>query len=290
MCRPYPARARPVLITPHESSAMPIRTKSRSSGAAVLSALLTLTAAAAPAQAVAPIRTAAQEATAPKFVQLKRGGKIEVGGICIDIMRAIERVEPDIRFVGDQMWLPFARLLASLAAGELDAACGLLRTDQRQAQFDYLDPALMRVDYRLVVRVDDPIQPEQWDDVRKLGLQGRILVIHGYGIATVLERLGGLSIDAGARDASANLDKLVAGRGRFYIDRSPGIETSIARHGLQGKVKLLPTVMHSERLYMVLSKRLDPALREKIRRAIARLDADGELSVLARKWAAPPSP
>jgi len=80
--------------------------------------------------------------------------------------RAIERVEPDIRFVGDQKWQPFARLLASLTAGELDA------------------------------------------------------VTHGYGIVSVLDGLGGLQIDAGARDANANLDKLVAGRGRFYIGAS----------------------------------------------------------------------
>src|SRR5471032_2037642 len=109
---------------------MLIRAKPGPRGHAVLSALLMLSAV-APAQAGAPIRVAAQEATAPKFVQLKRNGRIEIGGICIDIMRAIERVEPDISFVGDQRWQPFPRLLASLAAGELDAACGLLQTDQR---------------------------------------------------------------------------------------------------------------------------------------------------------------
>lgn len=239
-----------------------------------------------PAQAGASIRVAAQEATAPKFVQLKRDGRVEVGGICVDIFRAIERAEPGIGFVGDQTWQPFARLLASLAAGELDAACGLLRTDQRQSRFDYIEPALMSVNYHLVVRADDPVRPEHWDDVRKLGEQGLILAIHGYGIVTVLERMGGLRIDAGGRDASVNLDKLLAGRGRFYVDRSPGIESSISRAELQGKVKLLPTVMHSEQLYMVVSRKLDPELREKIRRAIARLDADGELTALVRKWAA----
>lgn len=237
-----------------------------------------------PAAAITEIRTAAQEATEPKFVVLPQGGKPVVGGLCIDIMRAIERVAPDLKFVGDQAWEPLVRVEAGVANGTLDCACGFLRNSQREARFNYIEPPLFPVNYHLVVRADDDLQVNSWDDVRRLGDQGTILVINGFGMIKRLHDIGGLKIDSGAMDSKTNLEKLLAGRGRFYIHRSPGIVAEIAKAGMHGKVRILPTVIHSEKFHMVTSRSLAPATVERMRKAIAQLEKTGELKRLLEKW------
>lgn len=239
--------------------------------------------AAAPLHA-AEIRTAAQEATTPKFTPLYPDRKTPIGGLCVDIMRAIERIDPDLAFVGDQTWQPLVRVEAGVAHGQLDAACGFLRTREREAKFTYIDPPLYSMNYFLAVRADDTVQVGNWDDVRQLGDQGTVLVAHGFGIIRQLEKMGGLKIDSGGRDAESNLAKLVAGRGRFFIHRSPGIQHEITRAGMQGKVRVLPAAMHTENFYMVVSKKLPVATCEKIRNAIIRLNANGEIARLLSQW------
>jgi polar amino acid transport system substrate-binding protein len=234
--------------------------------------------------ALTEIRTVAQEATEPKFVVLKQSGKTSVGGLCIDIMRAIERVAPDLKFVGDQNWEPLVRVEAGVANNTLDAACGFLRNSLREAKFNYIEPALFPVHYYLAVRIDDNVQVNNWDDVRKLGDQGTILVINGFGMIKRLNDIGGLKVDSGANDSKTNLEKLVAGRGRFYIHRVPGMLTEISKAGMQGKVKLLSTPIHSEKFHMVVSRELPMDTVEKIRRAIALLEKTGELKKMLEKW------
>jgi polar amino acid transport system substrate-binding protein len=230
------------------------------------------------------IRTAAQDASEPKFVALIEKGKSEVGGLCVDIMRAIERVDPTLKFVGDQIWQPLLRIEAGVSAGHLDACCGLLRAKSREAKYVYIEPPLFQVNYHLVARADDDVQINNWNDVRKLGSQGVILVINGFGIIRKLEEEGDLKIDAGAYTSKANFDKLLAGRGRFYYHRSPGIKSEIRNAGVANKVKILPAVMHSEQFYMVLSKTVAAETVEKIRKAIAVLEKNGELKRILEKW------
>lgn len=238
----------------------------------------------APATAVTELKTAAQEATVPKFVVQKQDGKAIVGGLCVDIMRAIERVEPDLKFTGSQIWQPLARVEAGVATGSLDTACALLRNRPRESKFIYVDPPLFSVNYHLVVRADDEAQVANWDDVRKLGERGVVLVINGFGMIKRLEELGGLRIDSGATDSKSNLDKLLAGRGRFYMHRSPGVKAEIRLAGVQDKVKLLPAVVHTEKFYMVMAKTAPAEVVEKMRKAISQLDRSGELVKLFEKW------
>ncbi len=239
---------------------------------------------AAPCRAI-DIRTVAQESGSPKFVTLDANGKRQIGGLCVDIMRAIERVDPDLRFVGDQQWVPLIRIEAGITAGKIDSACGLIRTAQRKEKFDFIDTPLFPVNYLLVVRAGDDVQVKDWSDVRSLGEHGVILTIHGFvGILSHLHELGGLRIDTGGRDTRVNLEKLVAGRGRFFIHRSPGVVGEIASSNLRDKVKILPTVMYSETFYMMVSKSMPPAVKDKINKALLQLTASGELAKLSKKW------
>lgn len=239
---------------------------------------------AAPAGAVALLRTAAQEATEPKFIAVQGAGARHVIGLCIDIMRAVERVDPGLKFVGDQTMQPLIRVEAGIAAGDLDAACGFLRTPQREAKFVFVEPPLFSVNYFLTVRADDNVRVGNWDDVRRLGNEGVILVIHGFGGRKRLEEIGGLLIDSGGNTSTVNFQKLLAGRGRFYYHRSPGIKAEIRKAGVLGKVKVLPTSMDSQKLYLVLSKTLSADTVGRVAAALAQLSRSGELANLLAKW------
>jgi polar amino acid transport system substrate-binding protein len=235
---------------------------------------------ASPAYAQSLIRTAAQEASAPKFIPVIQDGKPAVGGVCVDIMRAIEAVEPGIKFVGDQNWLPLVRIMA----GPVDAICGVLHTKERALLYDYIDTPIISVNYLLAVRADDDIQVSSWDDIRKLGKDGIILSMHNYAINERLKNLGGLQVDSSAVSSKSNLNKLLARRGRFYCHRSPGIAAEIRQAGLEGQIKLLPKVMLKDELYMILSKTLAVEDAKKIRAAIILLERQGTLAKLFEKY------
>jgi len=233
-----------------------------------------------PASAQSILRTAAQEASEPKFIVKQEGGKTSIGGFCVDVLRAIEAIEPGLKFVGDQNWLPLARVYG----GPDDVVCGLLYTKERALKYDYISPALFSVNYLLVVRADDDIKVNDWDDIRKLGNEGIILSLHNFAISDILRGLGGLQVDSTAVSSKSNLNKLLANRGRFYCHRSPGIATEIRKAGLEGKVKLLPKVMLKEQFYMLVSKTVSADDAKKLRAAIVQLDNQGMLAKLFEKY------
>ncbi|HYD78535.1 MAG TPA: transporter substrate-binding domain-containing protein [Paucimonas sp.] len=251
-----------------------------------LSLLIALLPAAAAAHAAGAtlLRTAAQTGTEPKYIAHAKDGKSAIVGLCVDIDRAIERIEPTLRIVGDQEWQPTARLEEGMAAGAMDIACGLSRNKEREAKFTYIEPPLFPVRYFLVARADDNVRIDSWDDVRRLGDNGVILIPHRFGPIARLKDMGGLTIDSGAPDSKTNLLKLVAGRGRFYYHRSPGIVSEIRKAGVEDKVKILPTVMDRQLFYMVVGKSVAPDAVEKLQRAIAALEKSGELKRLIDKW------
>lgn len=227
------------------------------------------------------LKVVAQEGTEPKFIPAGIG---RVVGLCVDLYRAIERVDPGLQFVGDQTWLPLLRAHSELASHQHDALCAVQRTDERARQYVFLDPPLFQLRYQLIARLDDQAVIGNWDDVRKLGTKGVVLTNRGYTTPEMLERVGGLQIDSSATSPAINLQKLVAGRGRFFLHRAPGMQGFIDRAGVTHKVKILPTVMATTNVYMAMGTHVDPAVRLRVQRAVEQLDKAGELERLLKKW------
>ncbi len=241
----------------------------------------------APAQAAAGappavvLKVVAQEGTEPKFIPAGIG---RVVGLCVDLFRAIERVEPGVVFVGDQQWLPLLRAHSELASHQHDALCAVQHTDERARQYIFLDPPLFQLRYQLIARASDPAVINSWEDVRQLGPQAVILTNRGYTTPEMLTRLGGLKIDPSATSPLINLQKLVAGRGRFFLHRAPGMQGFIERAGVAGKVKIMPTVLATANVYMAMGTHVDPAVRLRVQRAIELLEKNGDMARLLKKW------
>ncbi|MTV39208.1 substrate-binding periplasmic protein [Duganella radicis] len=247
-------------------------------GLTLLCALLGAPVAAAP---VTVLKVVAQEGTEPKFIPAGIG---RVVGLCVDLFRAIERTDPSLQFVGDQQWLPLLRAHSELASHQHDALCAVQKTDERARQYVFLEPPLFQLRYQLIARADDSAVISNWDDVRALGQQAVILTNRGYTTPEMLARVGGLHIDPSATSPVINLQKLAAGRGRFFLHRAPGMQGFIDRAGLTHKVKILPTVMATTNVYMAMGTHVDAAVRLRVQRAIEQLEKSGELARLLKRW------
>jgi ABC-type amino acid transport substrate-binding protein len=250
--------------------------------AAIYAALCLLPGAAVRAGEPTLIRVAAQVDSEPKFVAQGTGAV----GSCIDIFRAIEKVDAELRFVGDQQWIPLKRIEALIAGGKLDAACGLVRSDERIAAYRIPDTPLFSVTYHMVVRADDTVNAKNFDDVRKLNGDGIVLVNAGSGAIAALKKAGKLKIDSTANTAAQNIDKLLAKRGRFFYYRIPGLSSEIKKSGHEGQVRVLPWTFDSQVFYMVLGKHVSNGAAAKIALALAKLNEQGELKQIAERWSA----
>lgn len=227
------------------------------------------------------LRVAAQSESEPKFIP----AGTSIAGNCIDIFRAIEKVDPDIKFAGDQRWMPLKRIEAMAAAKQLDAICGLIRNEERIAAYKIPDTPLFTVTYHLLARIDDPVNIKSWEEIRKLGDDGVILVNGGSGPVNTLTKAGNLKIDSAASSTGTNIEKLLAGRGRFFYYRQPGLNSEIKKSGHASKVRILPATFDSQVFYMMLGAHVGKVAESKISQALSTLNESGELKRIADKWA-----
>ncbi|MBV8636309.1 MAG: ABC transporter substrate-binding protein [Burkholderiaceae bacterium] len=229
------------------------------------------------------VRTAAQDASAPKFVAQLNNGRTIATGFCVDLMRAIERSDPRIHFTGDQTWEPVTRLEADIQAGQLDLACGFERNHARLEHYRYLEPAIFPVQYFLVARADDPVVIASWDEVRALGDNGIVLINRGV-LTPKMRALAGIKYDDGIISGKANLQKLLIGRGRFFLYRTPGLQEEILAAGASGKVRICSNAMFREDFYMVISKNAPAGMVVALNNALKNLAGTGELARLQQLW------
>jgi ABC-type amino acid transport substrate-binding protein len=236
------------------------------------------------ANAVITLRTAAQEGSVPRFVPAS-SPEGAATGLCIDLLRAIERVDPEIRFTGDQTWMPLTRIEAELAAGVQDVGPCFVKDAEREANLVFVEPPLYQMTFSLAARADDNVQIRTWDDVRKLGSNGVVLSLRTSGPAKRAQKMApGVTFDDSASSVELNLRKLVAGRGRFAYYSTPALRQNIERAGLTGKIRILTPPMDGAPVYLTVGKHVPKETVEKLRRAILQLHASGELPQLVQKW------
>lgn len=234
------------------------------------------------ALAAAPIRVAVQEDSAPKFVSAQEHGG-GAAGICPDVLRAIEKQAPGLSFVFELRAQPLRRLETLMEQGQQDANC-LVDTAERRARFHVSPTPLFRFDYHLIARSDDPVRVDAWDDVRRLGADGKILVVSGTGVIERLQRVGGLVLEESGKSAVVNLRKLVMGRGRFFYYRTYDWNSQVRAAMVTGQVRVLPASMESVRFHLMLGNHVPREVQVRIDRALQELDANGTLARLRSKW------
>lgn len=226
------------------------------------------------------LKTAAQD-SAPKYFKLKNG---KMGGLCVDIMQAIEKIDPEIKFVGHETFLPFKRMAQQLENGDIHVFFGFVKNKSREEKYNFVNIPLYQVNHVVAIRSDDNVDVKSFDDIRALGNDGKILTIFGTSTYRYLNKQGGLQIDDGGKNIPAVLKMLLLKRGRFAYYHNLGLATSIRNEGLQDKVKILPTSFREYYQYAAFSKKIPQETVVEVEKALKKLSASGELARILDKY------
>lgn len=221
------------------------------------------------------IRLAVQDSP-PKFV--KQGERWS--GICVDIIRAIEYVAPELRFAPLGVSHSLSQIEAGLERGTLDVACALARTDKREERFTVIDTPLYHTFFRVAVRHNDPVDVQSLAALRRLSREHPVIVEAGSVQHEALVAQG-VRVNASGLRTSENLRRLMAGEGRFLLHNDFALQKRVQRYQLDAGIRILPLrfdlpTTDSGRYFMV-SKKAAPELAEKLQRVLASLYRSGEL-------------
>lgn len=226
------------------------------------------------------LKTSAQNSS-PKFYKISNN---TMGGICVDIMHAIERINPEIQFNGYHTFLPFKRLQVYLERGELDVFFGLKKTEKRKQKYNFLDIPLYQINYVVAARIDDKASITTFDDIRSLSAEGKILTIFGSAASNFLHQQGGLLIDDSAASPTILLKKLMVNRGRLAFYHDLGLQKEIENENLGKEIKILPISFQKYSHYAAFSKKVPPDTILLIETALEKLRSTGELTSIHRKY------
>ncbi len=160
---------------------------------------------------------------------------------------------------------------------------GLKKNKSRLKNMKFLDIPLYQVEYVVAVRKHDNINITSFDGIRALDKNGVILTVSGTAANKFLKRQGNLIIDDGAATPSIAIKKLLAHRGRFIFYHNLGLFNLIEHQNLNDKIKILPKVFLNYQHFVAFAKNTSPALIEKTKIALTKLNNDGILKKIQFK-------
>ena len=224
------------------------------------------------------LRVQAQASIPPKWIM----GAGKPSGVCPDILAAIEKIEPRLRFAPNIEARSIPLLEQGLEHGSIDAVCALLDTERRRQIARIVGPALYVVRHRLAARRDDGVVVASMDEL--LRLKPLINTQRSAGYAIQLRALG-LEVDDSAGDNTVNLNKIIAGHGRFFYLNELTLTWFLAREPFKSKVRVLDWVVKEEPIYFHVSKKAPEGSAQLVEQALVKLKANGELARIYAGWA-----
>lgn len=229
------------------------------------------------------LRILAQESVPPKW--LPREGA--PAGVCPDILAAMEKIEPRLRFAGSEEARSVPLIEQGLETGSIGAACALLDTPRRRQIASVAGKPLYTVRHRLAAAASDKVNVDSLEELVRL----RPLITTPRGAAYSEQlRVLGLEVDDSTGDNLTNLRKVVAGHGRFIYMNELTLAWLIREHRLQSKIRLLPNILKEEPIYFWVSKKADPTAQRLADQALHRLHSNGELARIYQRWASQRQP
>jgi glutamate/aspartate transport system substrate-binding protein len=227
------------------------------------------------------VRVAAQDAIAPKWIQLPE----RAAGICPDIMAAVERVEPRLHFSGYRRSRSLPGIEAGLESGSLDVACALIASERRHAVAVPAGKSVYMTRHLLAARAGDQAVVR---DVRDLVRMGALVTSQRGSPFTDALKAAGVRVDDATDDNGLNLHKMLGGHGRFAYLNELTLRRYLRNERLNARVRVLTVALGAEPAYFWVSRKADPALAPMLGAAIDKLKANGELERIFAHWAAQP--
>ena len=225
------------------------------------------------------VKVSAQAGSKPKYDPSNK----DRPGVCLEIYNAMEKADPDLKFVGKDALTPLKRVEEQLSNNEIDIFLGLVKTEARAKIFDYIVP-LYETKVKMIVNTDDNVSVASFDDIKKLGDQGIVSVVQGQVYEAFVKKQEGVLLDNSGTDISANMRKLALKRVRFHYNTSLNFSEVESNPEFKGKFKMLPHVFNTENQHMVASKKIAPETLKKVLAAFEKIKASGELDKINKKY------
>jgi ABC-type amino acid transport substrate-binding protein len=233
---------------------------------------------AAPAQQLS-LRTVQQSGSSVKYGPT---GTALKPGLCLEILRAVEKAEPALYFTGLEQQVPLKRVERLLAEGSVDAFFCLLKSPEREKLWRYSPVPLYAIRHVVVQRADDARQFDTLSDLAAASRRTRVLVMRGTAIARHL-----LKADVAVAEVASEreaVQMLTMGRADLIYGQDINLLHQITEGRLGDRLKVGRTVFQEEPQYLALRADLPAAVEEKLTQALRKLERDGVLRLLAEKY------
>lgn len=225
------------------------------------------------------IRTISQEGYTGKF-NVANPAK---PGMMVEVMHAIEQLDPTVRFSGLEVQASVKRIEHELEYGGVDVFFGLSKSDSRVAKFVFVEPALYQASYQFAVRADDSAAITSMDDFQVASNEGVVLANSSESNLDYL-RAHNLTIDASGTNTVVNCKKLIAGRGRYYFASTISLVEEIKAQKWTGTIRLLQPRFLTANVYALFSRQAPSAMVERVRAGLVSLERSGVLSRIFHKY------
>lgn len=222
------------------------------------------------------LRTASQD-SAPKFLI---DYPYDLGGIAIEVMRAIERVDPELKFTGYSERRPFARIVSELETGQLDVFVGLARTESRDAKLVFLLPPIYAIAESFFARSNDPVRVADIRDI--IHTAGGVAVWEGTAQQEYARRAG-LPLAGETKSIEQGLQMLLSGRARFFYGSEMSTTAQAMRMGVDERIRVALAHFQNGR-YIAVPRSLDPSIQHRLSAALRVLESRGELARIFQKY------
>ncbi|MFG6439840.1 substrate-binding periplasmic protein [Roseateles sp. LKC17W] len=240
--------------------------------------LIALAGAAAHAQQPLTLRTAQQSGSIVKYDTNTPARP----GLCLEILRAVERVDPTLRFTGLTQKLPLKRVERLLAEREVDVFFCLLKSPERERQWRYAPVPLYVIRHVVVQRIDDGRHFDTLAQLAQASRAKRVLVMRGTAIARHLVKAQVAITEVGSEREA--LQMLSMGRADMVYGQDINLLRHIHESQMGTQVKLGRTVFQEEPQYLALRADLPAAHEERLTNSLRKLDKDGTLRQLTEKY------
>lgn len=223
------------------------------------------------------LRTVSQAGARIKYEPDAAG--VPRGGICLDILHAVQRVDPGLRFPGVEQPHPLRRVELLLEEGGIDVFFCLLRSPERAQRWHYAPTPLYGVRHAVVLRAEPPLHVTGYEALALLSRQQPVVVMRGSILVQALKREG-VAVTEVASDREA-LEMLLRGRASAVYGQEQNLQQAIRDAQLGARVRLQSQGFPLEHQYLVYRKDLPQAAVDRLNAALKRLEADGSLRRIA---------
>lgn len=219
---------------------------------------------------------------ASSIIKYDPEGGAQRPGLCLEVLRAVERADPGLRFTGLDQIVPLRRVERLLAEGQVDVFFCLLRSPERERQWRYVPVPLYGVRHMIAQRVDDGRQVETLADLATMSQIKPVLVTRGTVLARKLDVAGVNLTEVGSEREA--LQMLTLGRTDAIYGQDINLVRHIRDNRLADRVRLGRAVFHEEAQYLAVRSDLPAPIVERLTEALRRLDRDGVLRQLQEKY------